>query len=64
MKELVNLSSKGLICLILIISSCNGKDNSKESAEVDSVTNSVNYNGPVQRDSTHIDSSFRNGLGY
>jgi hypothetical protein len=64
MKELISSTTKVLFCLILIMSACTGKDNSGKTSGSDTANSSVNYNDPMQRDSAHVDSSFRNGLGH
>lgn len=64
MKELISLTTKMSFCLILIMSACIGKDNSGKTNETDTANSTVNYNDPLQRDSAHVDSSFRNGLGH
>jgi hypothetical protein len=64
MKGVVLFYKSVFFCLILISASCGGKNNSTESVDRDTLNGSVNYNDPLQRDTAHVDSSFRNGLGH
>lgn len=64
MKLVIESSFWKIVCLILIIASCTGKDKTTNSGDKVVGSDSVNYNDPLQRDSAHVDSSFRNGLGH
>lgn len=64
MKVVIKTSAWKLFCLILILGACTGKEKSTSSEGGVVGNDSINYSDPLRRDSIHVDSSFRNGLGH